>query len=71
MKNSSSQISEKFQKCHYQSIVYGADKCDLIHRKSYKGDWGHWDELPKDDEKFVYDSDLNDNAADHHQKAKL
>ena len=46
MKNSNTLSAEKFQKCPYQSLVYGVDKCDLIYRTSYKGDWGHWDEMP-------------------------
>ena len=48
MEKSNLNNSGNLNKCPYQSMVYGKDNCDLIYRKSYNGDWGHWDDLPED-----------------------
>lgn len=47
MENSNLHKSGNLNKCPYQSMVYGKDNCELIYRKPYKGDWGHWDDLPE------------------------
>ncbi|KQO32147.1 hypothetical protein ASF10_21470 [Flavobacterium sp. Leaf82] len=44
MKNSNSFNSDSLKKCPYESQVYKANNIDLIYVKSYKGDWGHWDD---------------------------
>ncbi|KQB41374.1 hypothetical protein [Flavobacterium aquidurense] len=44
MKNSNSFNSESLKKCPYESQVYTTNNIDLIYVKSYKGDWGHWDD---------------------------
>lgn len=44
MKNTNGFTSDNLKKCPYQSKVYATDNIDLIYVKSYKGDWGHWDD---------------------------
>lgn len=44
MKTSTPNNTENLKKCPYESLIYG-NKSDLIYRKEYKGDWGHWDDL--------------------------
>ncbi|WP_428232590.1 hypothetical protein [Flavobacterium sp.] len=46
MKNSNNFQSENLKKCPYQCKVYATDNIDLIYVKSYRGDWGHWDDKP-------------------------
>lgn len=46
MENSNRSKSGNLYKCPYQSQVYGTDNSDLIYRKGYTGDWGHWDDQP-------------------------
>ena len=40
--------TQKIQKCPYQIMAYGENKCDVAYRTTYKGDWGHWDEPTED-----------------------
>ena len=40
--------TQKIQKCPYQVMAYGENKCDVAYRTPYKGDWGHWDEPTED-----------------------
>lgn len=47
MEKSDHTNSGNFYKCPYQTQVYGTDKCELIYRKSYQGDWGDWDDVPE------------------------
>lgn len=42
------------QKDSFHSQICTSNDSDLIYRKSYNGDWGHWDDLP----------DRNDNVED-------
>ncbi|MFQ6601692.1 hypothetical protein [Flavobacterium sp. C3NV] len=44
MKNSTPNNNENLKKCPYESLIYG-NKTDMVYRKQYKGDWGHWDDL--------------------------
>lgn len=46
MDNANCSKNGNLYKCPYQSQVYGTDNSDLIYRKGYTGDWGHWDDQP-------------------------
>ncbi|OXG09176.1 hypothetical protein [Flavobacterium araucananum] len=47
MKNLNSYKEEDFKRCPYHSEICSANSDDLVYRKAYKGDWGHWDDLPE------------------------
>jgi hypothetical protein len=49
MKNLISSEKEHVQKDSFHSQICSASNTDLIYRKAYKGDWGHWDDLPDND----------------------
>ena len=53
--------AEKLHKCPYQVAVYGETNCEVIYRSSYKGDWGHWDEDPKNDQENTQGITLSEN----------
>lgn len=61
MENSNRNNSGNFYKCPYQTKVYGTEKCELIYRKSYQGDWGDWDELPQTSVKEENDNEQREN----------
>ena len=44
MNNSAPNNDKNLKKCPYESLIYG-NKSDLVYRKQYTGDWGHWDDL--------------------------
>jgi|GEM_PF-4054563 len=52
--NKTSQIKQEtkgLKKCPYQILIYGEHNCDVIYTRSYKGDWGDWDEITENDHK--------------------
>lgn len=38
--------SADFQTGSIHDEIYSGCNNDFIYRKAYKGDWGHWDDLP-------------------------
>ena len=46
MEKSNRYNSNGFEYDSLHSQICLADNIDFIYRKSYKGDWGHWDDLP-------------------------
>ncbi|MGO4771270.1 hypothetical protein ACEN2I_06375 [Flavobacterium sp. W22_SRS_FK3] len=46
MENLKKNKSDDLQSDSLHSQICLADNIDFIYRKSYKGDWGHWDDLP-------------------------
>jgi hypothetical protein len=46
MENSNKNNSVDFQADSLHSQICLVDNIDFIYRKAYKGDWGHWDDLP-------------------------
>jgi len=61
MENSNGYTKQELQKCPYQSQVYGTNNIDLNYRKAYKGDWGHWDDLPENvNNDLICDAEEND-----------
>lgn len=49
MKNSTPCKKEDLQRSSFHSQICIASHTDLIYTKAYKGDWGHWDDLPEND----------------------
>lgn len=47
MKNLNNSNIEDFQKGSIHSEICSVNDNDFIYRKSYKGDWGDWDDLPE------------------------
>lgn len=47
MKNLNKCSNEDFQKGAIHSEICSVNDTDFIYRKAYKGDWGHWDDLPE------------------------
>jgi hypothetical protein len=63
MKNSSNHISENEKQCLHSQIC-SVNNDDLIYRKSYKGDWGDWDDLPENNNSATnYDVSKSDNSS--------
>ena len=52
MKNSNTFNSENFEKGCIHSQICSAGNDELVYRKSYKGDWGDWDETPVSSNNF-------------------
>lgn len=46
MENANNTFGENYGKCVHSSIC-STDDTELTFRKSYKGDWGDWDEQPE------------------------
>jgi len=46
MENSNTYNSHVYHTDSLHSQICLADNIDFIYRKAYKGDWGHWDDLP-------------------------
>ncbi|MBF4507698.1 hypothetical protein IRZ83_13560 [Flavobacterium sp. JLP] len=47
MENLNNYQEKDFNRCPIHSEIYVASNNDFIYRKAYKGDWGHWDDLPE------------------------
>lgn len=47
MENLISYEREHLQKDSFHSQICATNDNELIYRKSYNGDWGHWDDLPE------------------------
>ncbi|GGF05928.1 hypothetical protein [Flavobacterium limi] len=46
MENSNTYNSTAYSTDSLHSQICLADNIDFIYRKAYRGDWGHWDDLP-------------------------
>jgi hypothetical protein len=46
MENPNTYNSTAYSTDSLHSQICLADNIDFIYRKAYKGDWGHWDDLP-------------------------
>jgi len=46
MENSNTYNSTSYSTDSLHSQICLADNIDFIYRKAYRGDWGHWDDLP-------------------------
>ncbi|MBZ4041052.1 MULTISPECIES: hypothetical protein [Flavobacterium] len=46
MENSNTYNSTAYSTESLHSQICLADNIDFIYRKAYRGDWGHWDDLP-------------------------
>lgn len=47
MENSNTYNSTAYSTDSLHSQICLADNIDFIYRKAYRGDWGHWDDLPE------------------------
>ena len=47
MKNVNKCTIEDFQYGSIHSEICSVSDNDFVYRKSYKGDWGHWDDMPE------------------------
>ncbi|WP_163397549.1 hypothetical protein [Flavobacterium fluviatile] len=46
MENSNTYNNAAYSTDSLHSQICLADNIDFIYRKAYRGDWGHWDDLP-------------------------
>ena len=47
MENPTTFTNGNLQKGSVHSEICSVTECDFDYRKSYQGDWGHWDDLPE------------------------
>ncbi|MEO7977983.1 hypothetical protein [Flavobacterium sp.] len=47
MKNLNKCTIEDFQNGSIHSEICSVSDTDFVYRKAYKGDWGHWDDMPE------------------------
>lgn len=43
--------NDDFDRCPFHSDINAGNDIDLVYKKTYCGDWGHWDDLPEDNAK--------------------
>jgi len=61
MENLNTYKEEDLDRCPFHSNIAAASNNDFIYRKAYKGDWGHWDDLPENvNNDQICDAEQND-----------
>jgi hypothetical protein len=64
MKNPNIYNEEDCGRGSFHSQICVADTNDFIYRKAYKGDWGHWDDLPDNAAADENNCDMEENSAE-------
>lgn len=41
--------NEDFDRCPFHSNINAGNDIDINYKRTYNGDWGHWDDLPEND----------------------
>lgn len=66
MKTSNNYNSEEFDRCPFHSNINAGNDIDLVYKKTYSNDWGHWDDLPDNntDHQHAEEAENDTNAAE-------
>ena len=49
MKTINTNSNEDFDRCPFHSNINAGNDVDINYRRTYNGDWGHWDDAPENE----------------------